>query len=140
MHCIVTMFPAPTCQIAADTELRDLRRWFTLKAQQLHLDEQLVALEHARAFLLSHPQHDRLAAAYGLKLSRVDGTTYYYEHDKDLERKRLRVQVLKEQLQDGQAAFREACRLGKRQVDVDFIPARRLRLELDACAVERERG
>lgn len=140
MPHLITMFPAPTCQIAADTDLKDLRRWFTLKAQQLQIEQELMDLDHARGYLLLNPQHDPLAAAYGLKLSRVDGTTYHYSRDADLERKRLRLQVLKEQLQAGQAAFREACRLGQRQVDVDFIPARRLRLELDACAAGRDRG
>lgn len=129
-----------TAQVSAEPQLRDLHRWFTLKAQQLQIEQELLNLESARAFLLASPHLDKLAAAYGLRLSRTDGTVYHYSRDADLERKRLRLQVLKEQLQQGQAAFREACRQGQKELELDYSPARRLRLELAACAVEQDRS
>jgi len=104
--------------------------WLRAKRAELRARRQLEQHQAAADLLLTDVSWDRYASALGLELCRPAADTYLYENDRALARLLERQQTLSAQVLERQRAFRQACRDGQRQVDVDFTPARRLTVRL----------
>jgi hypothetical protein len=104
--------------------------WLRAKRAELCARRQLEEHQAAADLLLTDVSWDRYASALDLELCRPAADTYLFENDRALARLLQRQETLRTQVLERQRAFRQACRDGKRQVDEDFIPARRLTVQL----------
>ena len=66
----------------------------------------------------------------GLEITRPAGDQFNYQNDRALARLLERQQNLSAQVLEKQQAFRQQCLEGRRQVDLDFTPRRKLTVQL----------
>lgn len=108
----------------------EVQQWLELKQQELLLKRQLRQLAHVPEQLLRIRDFDEAALAMGLELTRPDGTIYHYARDPFITAAQQEQERLSSQLAQRQQLFRQDCISGRRQIDVDFTPQRRLTVQL----------
>ena len=108
----------------------EVEQWLELKRQELLLKRQLRRLAHVPEQLLRIRDFDGAALAMGLELTRPDNTIYHYARDPFIPAAQQEQERLISQLAQRQQQFRQDCISGRRQLDLDFTPQRRLVVQL----------
>ena len=107
-----------------------IARWLALKRQQLLITRELESLRPVAEQLLNDHSHDAAAKELGLELTRPDRTVFFYGRDPELLQLQERLAQLSAQVRQRQECFRQECVSGVRQLDVDFVPQRRITVQL----------
>ena len=115
---------------SAPPATEDLQAWLAAKRQVLIATRELERLEPVRQWLLNHDEADTIAAAHGLEITRPDRTAYHWEQDEQLAALLERQAQLRLQIQAAQQHFKLQCISGRRDLDVDFTPARQITVQL----------
>ena len=107
-----------------------IETWLLAKRQELQARRFLEQHQAVRDHLLVDTSWDAAASALGLELCRPARDSYRYKNDRALARLLERQETLRTQVLEKQAAFRQDCLEGRRQVGLDFTPARGLTVQL----------